>query len=249
MDGSSQGCHMDGSGPRTRTDRGGRLLTAAGMTATLVVAALMLLQGHAPDPWTALLVAAAATVVVTMAPRLRARRSPGAPLHDDVDPQTGVGNARAALALVDRELDRAANYESVFSLAVVEFDHDLFASTPSRQVRRTMGTLYHGVADDVRLGDRVCRIEAADRDLMLVVLPDTGSQGARTFTERLLAQVEHHLATEGLSVVGMLRTDTLSHPGDDEALAALRRRLSVLDGADALIRDLEVGPARARATA
>ena len=223
---------------------GSRWLATGAGTVLLATGTGMALGGHVPDPLTVLLTLSSTVLVVLTVPWRRGHRQAGTSLHDDVDPELGVGNGRAALATVDRELARAETHGTAFSLAVAEFDHEMFAVTSPRRARRILGRLFRGVADDIRLGDRVCRVQAAEHDLMIVVLPDTGTKGARTFTERLRSHAQRHLAAEGIRVDGRLRTRTLAHPGDADQIVDLQRRLQVLDGVDALIRDVAVRPVR-----
>lgn len=223
---------------------GGRWLAAGAGVAALATATIMTLGGHGPDVPTVVLTLATAVLVSLTAGWWRDHRRAGPSLHDDVDAELGVGNGRAALATVDRELVRAQTHGSTFSLAVAEFDREMFADISPRRARRILGRLFRGVADDVRLGDRVCRVRAAEHDLMVVVLPDTGTQGVRTFTERLRSQAQRCLAAEGIRHDGRLRTRILAHPGNAQQIVDLHRRLQVLDGVDALIRDVAVRPVR-----
>ncbi len=238
----------------TTTPRHRRRWTALAGTAMLAavgVGAAMLGTGHALDPGTAsvgvlLVLATGAVAIGDLVPR---RRIPD--LHDEVDADTGVGNARAALALLDRESDRARTYGSVFSVAVLEVERPLFAGLHPRRAHRVLVDLVRGVAGDVRAGDRVCRVPTTDRELVAVVLPDTGATGARTFAERMLAQARRHLLAEGLPPHGHVRTEVLTHPGDERGVALLQRRLEVLEGTDALVRDVTIRlprAARSRAT-
>ena len=210
------------------------------VVATLVGAGMVRL-GQLPDLPTVALVSALAVAVDAARPGrlLRARRGHRT-TFDEVDPATGVGNARAVLALLDREAVRARSYGSLFSVAVLEVDRPVFAGLHPRRADRVLLDLVRGVATDVRTGDRVSRVSTSDRELVVVVLPDTGATGARTFAERLLARTRRHLLTEGAPPHGHVRTEVLSHPDDGVALARLQRRIEVLEGTDALIRDVPV---------
>ena len=216
-----------------------RVALVALVVATLVGAA-MVRGGRLPDLPTVALVSALAVAVGAGRPGrlLRARR--GRTTFDEVDPATGVGNARAVLALLDREAVRARSYGSLFSVAVLEVDRPVFAGLHPRRADRVLVDLVRGVATDVRTGDRVSRVSTSDRELVVVVLPDTGATGARTFAERLLARARRHLLTEGAPPHGHVRTEVLSHPDDAVGLTRLQRRIEVLDGTDALIRDVPV---------
>lgn len=216
--------------------------------AAILVGAVMAQRSLAIDPWTAVLtgLVAIALVAAGAAGLLRAPRRLD-PLFDEVDRQTGAGNAQAALSLLDRELERADVVGSIFSLAVVELDHALFDGMANRRAARTVGELVRGVVRDARLGDQVCRVAAADREMMLVVMPDTGGYGAHTFADRLLMRSQRHLVEQRIPFDGHVRAEVLTYPNDVEELRRLKRRLEVLDGVDALIRDVAVrGPRRRR---
>ena len=234
---------------RARPTHVRRRFTVVAATAALATSAVglaMISGGHALDPWTAALGASLALVGVSLAQAdLLPRRSDRQAL-DEVDPETGVGNARAVLALLDREAARASAYGSVFSVAVLELDRVLLAGLHPRRAHRTIVDLVRGVATDVRVGDRVCRVSTSDRELVVVVLPDTGATGAHTFAERVLAHARRHLLGEGLPPHGHVRTEVLSHPEDVAGLRRLRRRVEVLEGTEALIRDVPTQALRPR---
>lgn len=231
---------VDGSVTRSR-------VAAGATTAAIALGGVMVASGHAVDPWTAGLTGAAALAVATAPWQAMARRRRVPGLFDE-DGRTGVGTARAALSLMDRELERARTYGSLFSLTVLEIDRAVFADLAPRRAHRLVATMVAGLAADVRIGDRVCHATASDRELVVVVLPDTGGQGAHTFVGRLLTHAQRHLATEGLAFEGHVRADSYSHPDDLAEMERLQRRLEVLDGAEALIRDVAVRQRRARHT-
>ena len=228
-----------------RTRRTAAAIGAA--VAAITVAGGMLVTGRTVDLWTAALVAAV-SLTLTTAPwaTLAGRRRTNPALFEEVDKRTGVGTARAALSLLDRELERARNYDSAFSLAVLELDRGMFTTMSPRRAHKLISALVIGLASDVRLGDRVCHATASDRELVVVVLPDTGVQGAHTFVGRLVTHTQRHLADEGLAFDGHVRAEALSHPDDLAPMERLRRRLEVLDGTEALIRDVAVRQRRAR---
>lgn len=196
----------------------------------LAIVVVMVVRGHAPDPLTAgatLLLAAAATGV--------RGAGLGRCLHDEVDRETGVGNARGALSLIERETTRAGNYGSLFSVAVVDISRTVFGDVPKRRTTRILRELLQGVADDVRTDDRVCRVTTSDRELVVVVLPDTGTSGAKQFTDRLVAHTQQHLAAHTLPIDGSLRAEIMTGPDDHDTVRRFTRRLEVLLGAEDLI--------------
>lgn len=203
------------------------------LVGVVAVAAAMAIRGHAPD----LLTGALTLLVVAGAASLRGaglgRRGLG--LHDEVDRETGVGNARGALSLIERETNRAANYGSLFSIAVVDVSRTVFADVPKRRGTRILRELLQGVADDVRTDDRVCRVTTSDRELVVVVLPDTGASGAGQFTDRLLAHTQQHFVANAVPVDGSLRAEIMTQPDDHDEVRRFTRRLEVLLGAEDLI--------------
>lgn len=209
-----------------------------------VVGMTMLATGHPPDPWSAAL-----AVAVTCAAWAAARTGIRPPAwrrrhHDEV---AAVGDGRLALDLLEAELARAT-HGGVFSVAVVEVGHTTLAGVGERRAGRVMDELVHTLNRDTRLDDRVCRTASSDRDLVVVVLPDTGARGASALSSRLDEQVRRHLVAADLPPGDDVRTTILTHPTDRHELVALRRRLEVLDGSGALIDDVRVRGGRARPT-
>lgn len=200
-----------------------------------VVGGTMVATGRPLDPWsTALALALAwATVAASRAgvlPSSRDRRA---------DEPPAIGDGRLALDLVESELSRAT-HGGVFSVAVVEVGHAVLTGLADRRAARVMDDLVRALARDTRLDDRVCRASASDRDVVVVVLPDTGARGAAALTSRLHEQVRRHLVAAGVSPHDEVRTAVLTHPTDRRELLALRRRLEVLDGSQALIEDVRM---------
>lgn len=203
------------------------------LVGVVAVGVAMVIRGHAPDPLTGVLT----LLLVAGAASLRGaglgRRGLG--LHDEVDRETGVGNARGALSLIERETTRAGNYDSLFSIAVVDVSRTVFSDIPKRRGTRILRELLQGIADDVRTDDRVCRVTTSDRELVVVVLPDTGASGARQFTDRLVAHTQQHLAAHALPVDGSLRAEIMTQPDDHDDVLRFTRRLEVLQGAEDMI--------------
>lgn len=237
------------AGPKgSGDDRRVAMLGLLALAVATVVGTLMLRGQHGLDPWTTSLVLALGTAAVA-GRHLLPLRNPRVGLDDEVDRDTGVGNARAVLSLLDRELERAASYGSVFSVAVVEVDHAVFADVNPRRVERTLADLFSGVLRDVRLDDRVCRVPAADRELVVVLLPDTGAEGSRRFTDRLRRRTHDHLVDRGLATTNHVRGTTMTLPGQDERMARFQRRMQVLVGTEDLIGDVGIGARGPRSVA
>lgn len=156
-------------------------------------------------------------------------------LYDEVDDATGVGNARAALDLTSKEQARAQRYGTVFSIAELTIDHEVFAGMKDRQAIRVLRRFLQQLDDQARSNDGVARIAMPDREEVLVVLPETGSDGARIFASRLLAAARRELEEAGAAASnGGIRVRSLTVPGDDEELEQLRTDMARAMSAETL---------------
>ena len=226
-----------------------RALGAATVGATALIGTVMLVRGQQLDLWTLALTLPALVGALAFG-RVTGGTSPqGALLRSERDEDTGVGNGRAALTVIERERDRAASHGSAFSIAVVDIARDAFADLTPRRATRVLATLLQNVAGDVRIGDQVCRVGTSDRELAIVLLSDTGAEGARMFTDRLTSHTQRHLVAQGLPIDGLVRADTLTLPGDEDEVARFERRLQVLVGTEDLIQGVKVRQRKPRSSA
>jgi two-component system, cell cycle response regulator len=135
----------------------------------------------------------AAVAVIQRAQALETSRADNARLEAlaHTDPLTQVLNRRALTLQLTSELDRARRYESVVTLLMVDLDH----------FKRVNDTHGHLVGDDVlREVSLLLRHEARSVDLVaryggeefVVVLPQTGEEGAVAFAERLRERIASH---------------------------------------------------------
>lgn len=144
-------------------------------------------------------------------------------LYDEIDDATGVGNARAALDLTGKEQARAQRYGSVFSVAQLTIDHAVFAGMRERSAIRLLRRFLQDLDHHARANDGVARVTGPDHEDVIVVLPETGVDGARIFAARLLESARQELREAGPAASnGGIRVRTLTVPGDDEELAELR---------------------------
>jgi two-component system cell cycle response regulator len=134
-----------------------------------------------------------AVAVIQRAQALETTRADNARLEAlaHTDPLTQVLNRRALTLQLTSELDRARRYESVVTLLMVDLDH----------FKRVNDTHGHLVGDDVlRELSVLLRHEARSVDLVaryggeefVVVLPQTGEEGAVAFAERLRERIASH---------------------------------------------------------
>ena len=83
----------------------------------------------------------------------------------------------------------------------------------------------------VRTVDRAEHVPPAEANRIVVVLPETGPEGARTFTSKLTDQLADWLQTHGVHGPGSLTSQTVAFPEDEAGLAALRAGFAVIDEA------------------
>lgn len=140
-------------------------------------------------------------------------------LYDEVDDETGLGNARAFLNAVDRERARAARYATVFSVVIASFELD----EPRRAAAklRDLGTR---LGASIRGSDRACHTRDGDHHLFAVVLPETAVEGAATVAANLERRI-------GEQVSGSILLATATFPGDDGDLDRIVTDFRRLDAA------------------
>lgn len=160
-------------------------------------------------------------------------------LYDEIDDATGVGNARALLSIAGREVARADRYRTVFSVIVVRVDGGAFAPVGAKRGTRALRRLAQTIEQSVRTTDLVARIPTGDAEEVVCVLPETGREGAVILGERLVAGAREILAEHGLDAVnGQVSGQTITYPGDDQALADYRDHLErVLRGATVTVEE------------
>jgi hypothetical protein len=139
-------------------------------------------------------------------------------LYDAVDDATGLGNARAAIDAVVRERGRADRYQSVVSVVTARF--------PLRDSKRrtALGLAKLGVelSGGVRTSDHVAHVTTGDRHLVVVVLPETGGEGAAVVAENLDGRIAGALDTS-------VETTVMVYPDDPDAIDSLVGELREID--------------------
>jgi GGDEF domain-containing protein len=133
-------------------------------------------------------------------------------LYDDIDDETGLGNARSLLDTADVERARAERYQKVFS--VVAADFSAWGDLPGRRVKASMRELGIRLAASVRSSDHPVHGRSGDRHVIGVVLPETSSEGARIVADNLRTQLTAATGTE-------VRVITATHPGNEAAMARI----------------------------
>jgi GGDEF domain-containing protein len=141
-------------------------------------------------------------------------------LYDDIDDETGLGNARSFLETADVERARAERYQKVFSVAAADFS--AWEDLPSRKTRNALRELGTRLAAGVRSSDHPVHGRIGNRHVIGVVLPETSSEGARIVADNLKSQ----LATAtGVDV----RVITATHPGNEAAMARIIELFKEID--------------------
>jgi two-component system cell cycle response regulator len=109
----------------------------------------------------------------------------------ETDPLTGLLNRRTLDDKVAAEVDRATRYGTVLSCLMIDIDH--FKATNDRFGHHAGDRLLMQFAELLRREQRSMDIVARyGGEEFVVILPETGSAGARLFAERILRRVQAH---------------------------------------------------------
>jgi hypothetical protein len=151
-------------------------------------------------------------------------------LYDQIDDSTGLYNARFFLQDTDAEMSRARRYQTMFSVAVADIPTEVLEPLPRRQKLGTLRQLGRMMRRSVRTVDRPVFGTDDGRHRLAVVLPETGAEGARIFTDRLVERVSDYLRQRGADVPAD-RIDGLavSFPDDEVAITTLREEFARID--------------------
>jgi two-component system cell cycle response regulator len=135
----------------------------------------------------------AAVAIIRRAQALESTRADNRRLEAlaTTDPLTRVLNRRAFLDRLTAEVDRSRRYDSTLALLLFDVDHfkrinDTVGHLAGDSVLRQMGAM---LEDAVRKVDIVARYGGEE---FVVLLPETGTEGARTFADRVLKRVAAH---------------------------------------------------------
>lgn len=136
-------------------------------------------------------------------------------LIDEVDQDSGLGNRTSIVSALDRESNRARRYASPFSVVTTTFD-DVGTDRRARAKLRELGAK---VAMSVRAADHAAHVRTENGHQIIVVLPETTVDGAKTVEQNL-----------GMLVSGVVGREVTTHAmtdtgGEEDPLIALREGL------------------------
>jgi len=108
----------------------------------------------------------------------------------ETDPLTGLLNRRALAEKLHREIERAGRYGTVLTGVMIGLDQD--EGVGERRNQPAGDRVLVQFADLLRREQRTVDVLARyDTDVFVVLLPETGSSGARLFAERILRRAGH----------------------------------------------------------
>jgi GGDEF domain-containing protein len=142
-------------------------------------------------------------------------------LHDDIDDETGIGNARSMLEVTDTEKSRADRYQKVFSVVLADVSSARWSELPIRKQRTALRELGQRLEKAVRGSDHIAHARRAEHHLIGLVLPETGPEGARIASENMAK-----LLSETAGESAAIRLAVATYPGDGiEPILELWREL------------------------
>ena len=142
-------------------------------------------------------------------------------LYDAVDDATGLGNAKAAIDALVRERGRADRYRSVVSVVAARFRLD----GARRRTAGRLARLGSDLSGGVRTSDHVAHTISGEHHLVVVVLPETGADGASVVAGNLGRRIHDILEAE-------VETTVMTHPDSPEPIDALVQELREIDAHD-----------------
>lgn len=146
----------------------------------------------------------------------------------ETDPLTGLLNRRALGERLHREIERAGRYGTVLTCVMIDVDLDQAAG--GRRDHPAGDRILAQFAELLRREQRTVDVLARYGDeVFVVLLPETGSSGARLFAERILRRVDNTAfgdpaAPAPISVSLGLATFPDEHASDEESLLGLAER-------------------------
>lgn len=146
-------------------------------------------------------------------------------LYDQIDDATGLLNARAIVQAIDMERSRARRYEKIFSVVLVEIPSAIFDAMHRRKRATVLKDIGRDLAASIRAADRCGHALESDRHLIAVILPETGHEGAQTFSNTLQLRMAEGLQKRGVTSDGIVGR-SVTYP--DEAVDGVEVRFRAI---------------------
>lgn len=154
-------------------------------------------------------------------------------LFDQIDDATGLYNARFFVQDTDLEVSRSQRYQTLFSVTIVDFPVEALDRLGGRQRKATLRELGRLLRESVRTVDRAIHALAGDRHRIAVVLPETGTEGARIFSERLADRLHEFLEGRGAKLDrDAVRQVAFTYPDEEDRLIAMRDEFAAIERAE-----------------
>jgi GGDEF domain-containing protein len=150
-------------------------------------------------------------------------------LYDQVDDETKLNNARFFLENTDMEMSRSRRYQTIFSVAMVDVPRSALDSLSSRQQRSVLRDLGGLLDASVRNVDSAVHARDDLHHRFAVILPETGGEGARTFTQRLAQKLGEQVRRRSVPLEGDLAYSAITFPGDETSFDRVRAEFQEID--------------------
>ncbi len=180
-------------------------------------------------------------LVVAVGTRFIERRLQKLELYDHIDDDTQLYNAAFFMEDSDLEISRSRRYQSIFSVAEVRMDLDLFGGASRRKRRRIMRELAATLRKAVRGVDRPVRVEDGRSERFLVILPETDKEGSRILAGRLEDATRRFLSEHKFVPDGQVTAQALAFPDDQESLESLRAEVAEVEARHRVLAEGEAG--------
>jgi GGDEF domain-containing protein len=151
-------------------------------------------------------------------------------LYDQIDDDTGLHNARFLVQDTELEMARSTRYQTIFSLVIVDVPAASLDALSRRQRAAALKGLGRVLSDSIRTVDRAAHSRDESRHRFVVVLPETGAEGARVFGSRLRQWVIDYLSQRGADGIdGSISVSNLTFPGNEIEIRQLREEFAAID--------------------
>jgi GGDEF domain-containing protein len=150
-------------------------------------------------------------------------------LYDQIDDATGLFNARFFVQDTDLEITRSTRYRTIFSVSVVDIPSAALEVLARRQKAGLLKEFGRILQASIRTVDRAVHSDDGTRHRIGIVLPETGREGARIFTERLAERIREHLGRRGIGGLEQVRSVFFTFPEDEQNVRQLRGEFEAIE--------------------